>query len=262
MVNYHNHTALCGHARGTLDEFILAAIDRGVTEFGFSDHAPMPEHLRDGISMAPDQTEEYISAVLAKKNEYAGRIDIKLGFEVDFPVFDTFEGRYLKDPRVDYIIGSVHYMGDWAFDHPDQKERFGERAIDSIYNDYYKLLEALAESGFCDIVGHFDLIKKFGHRAGRDMSPRIELIAKKLSLSGTVVEINTAGLLKPVAEIYPSDEIIDILFRENVAVTIGSDSHSPEDVCYGYPLAIEKLKRAGYRKVSGFTARKRHEVNL
>ena len=94
------------------------------------------------------------------------------------------------------------------------------------------------------------------------MTGTIESIAKRLSGTETAVEINTAGLAKPVAEIYPSDDIIGILFRNNVAVTIGSDSHAPEDVCCGYPLAIEKLRKAGYRKVSGFTGRKRHEVNL
>lgn len=262
MINYHNHTTLCGHASGTLDEYILAAVAKGVTEFGFSDHAPVPEHLRRGITMSPGEVEGYVEAVLAKKMEYRGRIEVRLGFEVDYPLFDTFDKRYLHDPRIDYIIGSIHYMGDWAFDNPTQQERYGERDIDSIYEEYYGLLEGLAASGFCDIIGHFDLVKKFGHRAVKDMSPVFEKIARLLSANGTVVEINTAGLQKPVGEIYPSDDIIDILFRNNVPVTLGSDSHSPEDVCYGYPLAMEKLKRAGYRKVSGFTSRERHEVYL
>ncbi len=94
------------------------------------------------------------------------------------------------------------------------------------------------------------------------MNPVVEKIAKILSRKGTVVEVNTSGLLKPVAEIYPSDDIIDILFRNNVAVTLGSDSHTPEDVCYGYGLALDKLKSAGYRKLTGFTSRKKHELFL
>lgn len=253
---------MCGHAHGSLDEYILAAMAKGITEFGFSDHAPIPDHLREGITMAPHEIEEYISAVIAKKKEYSGRIDVKLGFEVDYPLFGTLEKRYLDDSRFDYIIGSVHFIDGWGFDNPDNAWRFGERDIDSIYTDYYRILESLASSGLCDIIGHFDLVKKFGHRPVSDMSKVVERIAKILSARGTVVEINTSGLLKPVAEIYPSDDIIEILFRENVPVTLGSDSHSPGDVCYGYPDAIEKLKRTGYRKVSGFSRRKRHELNL
>ena len=262
MVNYHNHTALCGHASGTLDEYITSAIRQGVKEFGFSDHAPVPEHLREGISMEPYEAEIYIAEVVKKKSEYAGRIDVKLGFEVDFPLFKTFDETYLHDPRIDYIMGSIHYMDGWGFDNPDNIAVYNERDIDSIYLDYYSILASLAVSRMFDIIAHFDLVKKFGHRPASDMSGIIESIAKTLSGTETAVEINTAGLLKPVAEIYPSDDIIDILFRNNVAVTLGSDSHSPEDVCYGYPLAVEKLKKAGYRKVSGFTGRKRHELDL
>jgi histidinol-phosphatase (PHP family) len=76
------------------------------------------------------------------------------------------------------------------------------------------------------------------------------------------VEINTSGLRKPVKEIYPSGDIVEIFFQENVPVTLGSDSHSPDDVCEGYPLAIEMLKKTGYRKISGFTKRKSHDIQL
>ncbi|HOP64797.1 MAG TPA: histidinol-phosphatase HisJ family protein [Spirochaetota bacterium] len=262
MVNYHNHTSLCGHADGSLDEYVLAAVKNGVREFGFSDHAPLPEHLREGISMLPHEAEVYIGDVLGVKEKYKDRIDVKLGFEVDFPRFDTFDHSYLTDSRIDYIIGSVHFMGDWGFDNPEQFYRFEERPIDDIYRDFYKLVEGLVDSRFCDIIGHFDLIKKFGHRAEGDMSDIVRRIAKKISKNGTVAEINTSGLYKPIGEIYPSDSIMKIFFEENVPVTLGSDSHSPDDVGRGYDIAISKLKSTGYRKVSGFTGRVRHDVPL
>ncbi len=262
MVNYHNHTTLCGHADGSMEEYVLAAIKSGVKEFGFSDHAPLPEHLREGISMLPEEAEVYIEDVLAVKDKFKDTIEVKLGFEVDFPRFETFKHTYLSDPRIDFIIGSVHYMGDWGFDNPDQRERYDERPIDDIYSDFYSLVESLVDSRFCDIIGHFDLIKKFGHRAVSDISPVIRRIAKKMSQYGIAAEVNTSGLYKPVKEIYPSAEIIKIFFEENVAVTLGSDSHSPDDVCRGYDAALSMLKNEGYRKVSGFTGRVRHEVDL
>jgi histidinol-phosphatase (PHP family) len=262
MVNYHNHTTLCGHAIGEIDEYILKAIEHGVTEFGFSDHAPVPLHLREGISMHPEEVDGYMSLILSKKEEYKNRIDIKLGFELDYPFFDSFEERFLTDPTVDFIIGSTHYMDGWGVDNPSEMERYNERDIDDIYMDYFAQIEGLVDARFCDIVGHFDLIKKFGHRSKSDMTPVVRRIAKKMSMYGIAAEINTSGMRKPVAEFYPSDEIINIFFQENVPLTMGSDSHSPEDVCSGYASAIEKLKRAGYRKISGFTKRKRHELML
>lgn len=260
MINYHNHTVFCGHASGSTDEYIMKAIENGISEFGFSDHAPVPENIRAGISMSPCEVEKYFTLITDMQEKYKGRIEIKTGLEIDFPFFDSLNRKYLTDNRVDYIIGSVHYMNGWGFDNPAEVSRYNERDIDDIYNDYYVLVEGLVDARFCDIVGHFDLIKKFGHRAHGDMEEIISRIAKKMSAYGICAEINTSGLRKPVKEIYPSDNIIDIFFRENVPLTIGSDSHSPDDVCSGYEPAVEKIRGAGYRKLSGFTRRIRHEV--
>jgi len=87
-------------------------------------------------------------------------------------------------------------------------------------------------------------------------------IAKILALKYTAVEINTSGLRKPAKEIYPSDSIIEILFNMNVPVTLGSDSHKAEDVGYMFGKTIEKIKKIGYRKISGFTQRKRYDIFL
>ncbi len=243
MINYHNHTVFCGHASGSMDEYILRAIENGITDFGFSDHAPVPENIREGISMSPEDLETYLSLIGGLKERYKGRIAVKSGLEVDFPVFETFKTEYFTDPRIDYIIGSVHYMDGWGFDNPSEVSRYNERDIDDIYTDYYTLVESLVEARFCDFIGHFDLIKKFGHRASKDMADVIRRIAKKMCAYDIAVEINTSGLRKPVREIYPSDEIIKIFFEENVALTLGSDSHSPDDVCSGYREAIEKIKK-------------------
>lgn len=262
FLNYHNHTELCGHASGSLDEYITAAVKRGITEIGFSDHAPMPLPMREGITMSPEQAEVYIENILKKKEEYRGIIEVKLGFEVDFPLHDTFEKEYFSDTRIDYLIGSCHYLDNWPFDHDLHIEGFGKKTIDAIYLEYFSELERLVDSRLFDIVGHFDLIKKFGHRAVNDMSPVIEKIAKKMSMYGTVCEINTSGLLKPVAEIYPSYDIIQILFNNNVPITLGSDSHFPDQVGYMFSEVSEQLKKIGYRSLSGFTGRVRHEVEF
>jgi len=262
MLDYHNHTSLCGHAYGEIHEYIEAAIQQGMLDIGFSDHAAMPEDLRHGISMAPHETELYIDSILKAGELYSGRINVRLGFEVDFPLFDTFDRNIFSDSRIDFITGSCHFLGTWAFDHPEYIKGFDERDIDEIYLEYYSIIEKMAESGLFDIIGHFDLVKKFGHRSRSSMSDPVKRIAAKLARAGTAVEINTAGLRKPVGEIYPSAQITEILFRENVPVTLGSDSHSPDEVGADYARAYEMLRKTGYRKVSGFVKRKRYEVNI
>lgn len=263
LVNYHNHTSLCGHATGTTDEYILKAIESGISELGFADHAPLPEHIRDGITMTPDQTEIYISEILSKKELYKDRISIRLGFEVDYPLFETLDRLYLVDIRFDYLIGSCHFLGDWPFDHSDFVDEFGKRDINQIYKTYYTLLESLIDSNLFNIIGHFDLVKKFGHREDAGNSREaLERIAVKMSRFGIAAEVNTSGLLKPVKEMYPSDEILKILFDKNVPVTMGADAHEPELVSYMLPEAAEKLKSIGYTKISGFEKRNRYDIPL
>jgi histidinol-phosphatase (PHP family) len=263
LVDYHMHTELCGHAHGSIDEYIQTAISLELNEIGFSDHSPLPENLRKGVSMSPEEMEPYLTLIGEKKQQYKDRIIIKTGFEIDFPLMNSFDEKYLNDTRLDYLIGSCHFIGDWAFDHPDYIKEFERRDINLVYEVYYKNIMELIDSGYFNIIGHFDLVKKFGHRATSDFSDKIVHLASKVAGKiNMAVEINTSGIRKPVSEIYPSDYIIQIFFDNNTPVTLGSDAHNPEEVGYSFDLAIEKIKKAGYRKISGFFGKKRYDIAL
>lgn len=262
LVDFHNHTSLCGHATGTVDEYIAAAIKCGIRDFGFSDHAPLPHPIRESVTMTPDETEMYIEMINAKRAEYADRINIKVGFEVDFPLFDSLDRRYLTDPRLDYLIGSCHFLEDWPFDHPDYIDQFSKNDINDLYVKYYTEVEELIDTRLFQIIGHFDLLKKFGHRATINLDAQLDRMAKKIAVSGIAVELNTAGLRKPVKEIYPAKNILEILFRNNAAVTLGSDSHAPDEVGAGFDEAIELLHSVGYKKLVTFNKRQRSEVDI
>jgi len=261
-INLHNHTSLCGHASGNLDEYIEEAIRKNIFCFGFSDHAPISKEIRDGESMRPEETEAYIETVLSAKIKYAGSIEILLAFEVDYPLHESFAASYFTDERIDYLIGSCHCIGGWAFDNERYTEMFSKRDINDIYTEYYGILSKLVESRLFNIVGHFDLLKKFGFKPHHSFDDVIETIAKKMAKTETVFELNTSGLIKPVKEMYPSKEILDIFFDCNVPVTMGSDSHSPEQVGYGYDTAVAMLKAVGYRKLTVFRKRKPFEIPL
>ena len=165
LPNLHNHTPRCGHATGTMEEYIKEAVRRDIYWFGFADHAPLPEDLRSGITMEPSETEEYLSDILEARERWKGRCEILTAFEVDFPLFETFDTAYFHDSRIDYLIGSCHFIDDWPFDHDDYIEEFDRRDINDIYRQYFSIIEKLVDSGYFQVVGHFDLVKKFGHRA-------------------------------------------------------------------------------------------------
>jgi histidinol-phosphatase (PHP family) len=261
LIDYHTHTELCGHASGTTDDYVQEAIKKNLLEIGFSDHAPLPEGLREGITMLPEETEHYIALIEEKKKKYQDKIKVKIGFEIDFPLTETFDNKFLQDPRLDYLIGSCHFLGDWAFDHPDHKDEFNNRNINDVYNQYYEIIGDMIETGYFNIVGHFDLVKKFGHRAEFDFTKKLENLAYSIAKKKNIaVEINTAGLRKPVKEIYPSIDIIEIFYRMNTPVTLGSDAHKPEEVGYLFANATEIIKKVGYRKISGFAKRQRYDI--
>ncbi|MGL4369191.1 MAG: PHP domain-containing protein [Spirochaetota bacterium] len=107
MVDFHTHTFMCEHAAGKPEQYIEAALARGISILGFSDHAPLPDGLREGVTMYPHQTEEYISMIEALREKYDTRISVRLGFEVDFPLRPSFDRKYFTDSRIDYLI-DVH----------------------------------------------------------------------------------------------------------------------------------------------------------
>ena len=252
----------CGHASGAFEDYVCAAINAGLDEMGFADHAPLPPELRDGISMCPEQIEEYIQTVEALTHKYQKEITIKLGFEVDFPLFDDFEKKYFTDPRIDYLIGSCHFIGGWAFDHPDFIDEFSRHDINALYVHYLSILEQISSSRLFQTIGHFDVIKKFGHRPSRDLSFELAHTAKVIAENGTAVEINTSGLRKPVREMYPSRIILDFLFKHNVPITLGSDSHRAEDVAADFEQARELLHSVGYRRIVGFKKRNMYFLEI
>ena len=262
MVDFHTHTSLCEHATGSAADYVASAVSKGLSVIGISDHAPLPDGLREGVTMRPGDIEGYISSVEAARDAFTERIEVRVGFEVDFPLHDTFDRRYFTDPRIDYLIGSCHYIGTWPMDHPDYKDDYFRRGVDTVYSDYYDSLEACAASGLFNIIGHFDLAKKFGYRPMKDMTKKITAVAKAAARTNTAVEMNTAGLRKPVGEIYPSPEIVKILFDCDVPVTLGSDAHAPEEVGSDFAKAIELVRDAGYRRIATFEKRRLSFINL
>lgn len=261
-VNYHNHTTRCGHATGTMSEYLDRALELGITEFGFADHAPIAKEYRENITMEPEETEDYIADVLHHQELYQDRLNLRAGFEVDFPLFPEFDKKYFTDERLDYLIGSCHFMDTWPFDHGDYVEEYEKRDLDTVYRNYYTIMLELVESRLFNIVGHLDLVKKFGHRPEHQPLDLIHAIAEKCTEYDIAVELNTAGMIKPVKEIYPSPDIVAILKEHDTPITISSDSHSPEEVGQYYDMALEMAKNTGYTTLSGFEKRQRFDIPL
>ncbi len=255
-VDYHMHTPLCGHAIGEPWEYVEQAMRVGLEEIGFSDHAPLVSHEDSRYTMKLSQLPLYHEMILAAQKKVP-HFSIKLGLEADFiPGFEAKTKAILDAYPYDFVIGSVHFIDAWAFDDPDEKIKWKDKDPNRVYQDYYRLLRQSAESGLFDILGHVDLVKKFGHRPTIDMTAEIEETARVFKKSGVTIEINTSGLRKPVREIYPSLDALKIYRKAGVPITFSSDSHDPRDVGRDYDRAATLAKEAGYTEYSVFAKRK------
>jgi histidinol-phosphatase (PHP family) len=162
----------------------------------------------------------------------------------------------------DYIIGSVHYIGSWGFDQEIQMEGFNLDSIRDIYERYFDLIRQLVQSGVFDIVGHLDLVKKFGYFPEEGWDDLQEETARILGESNMVVELNTSGMDKPVGEFYPGPDFLKRLKKYRVPVTLSSDSHKPREVGRYFDKAVVLLKESGYNEVYTFFQRRKIPVPL
>ncbi len=255
-VDYHMHTPLCGHAIGEPDEYVAQARRVGLDEIGFSDHAPLVAYEDPRYTMSYDQLPLYHRMIEAVQKKHSN-IRIRIGLEADYiPGREAQTRKITEGYPYDFVIGSIHFINDWAFDDPDQKIRWKDKDIDTVYKDYYKLLRQSAGSRLFDVMGHVDLVKKFGHRATQDLSGEVRETARVFKNAGVVVEVNTSGLRKPVKEIYPSLDLLKIYQNAGVPITFSSDSHDPADVGRDYDKAASLAKEAGYKEYVTFSKRK------
>ena len=255
--DYHMHTPLCGHADGSPSEYAAQAVKYGLKEIGFSDHAPFVHCVDPTVTMSIDQLPQYHQMIEDVQKEYKDKLTIKIALEADFiPGYEAKTKAIVESYPYDYIIGSVHFIKDWGFDHPDQRERWEESDTDAIYKDYYELLRQSAQTGMFNVIGHADLVKKFGHRAKSDMSDEVQKTAEVFKACNVAIEINTAGLRKPVKEIYPSLWNLEIYCAVGVPLTFGADAHTPTDVGKDFDQAYALAVKAGYKEYVTFKQRK------
>ena len=202
--DYHMHTPLCRHATGEPAEYAAHARQIGLTEIGFSDHAPMRQDDFDEWRMRLDQLDAYVEQVRQAQREHPG-LTIRLALELDYlPGQEDWIRELAGRHPWDYLIGSVHYVADhWAVDNPAEISKWKERDVSEVWAVYFDRLTQAAESGLFDIIGHADLPKKFGFFPPGDLTPLYARFFEAARRANVAVELNTGGLRKECQEIYP-----------------------------------------------------------
>ena len=250
----HSHTCH-SHARDTAAQMYEAALAKGLAVFGFSEHSPRPERFtytreyRDRLNAGlPD----YVREVKALQAD--GRCRVLFGMEIDwFESDQDFVRRAATQFDFDYLIGSVHFLGEWGFDDRQEDwDRLSAARKDECYQAYFTTWRKMIETGWFNIAAHPDLIKIFSvddfHRwLAREASLRLVkegLLA--LKAKGMAMEISSAGIRKPCREIYPCAAIMRMAADLGLDITFASDAHATEDVAHAFP------RLATYARAFGF----------
>ncbi|MBN1558930.1 histidinol-phosphatase HisJ family protein [candidate division KSB1 bacterium] len=261
MVDYHVHSYLCRHGEGEISQYVESAIARGLTEIGFSEHIPVPD-LDDPTGRMPIESWDlYVRDVLAARRQYHD-ITIRFGIEADYlPKHMSWIEDFLARYPFDYVIGSVHFVGDWDFSNPAFRHRLDEVGVDALHSTYYKLIAEAAATGLYDIIGHLDLPKKL-RRPTIDLSDHIGHALTAIRRNDLALDVNTSGLRKGAGEVYPDPDILRQAFLCGIPVTLGSDAHAPAEVAAQFDETIAMLKAIGYEHSCIYSGRQRSLIDL
>src|SRR5262245_61792860 len=266
--DYHVHTFRCGHAGGASRDFVRQAIERGLSEIGFTDHIPLyflPENERDPkLAMREDQFDDYLREVEALRQEFRGEIEVRLGLEADYAEgHEENLARWLSRADWDVVLGSVHRVGEgWIDDPATSPARFEREGVVALDADDSRLLTQAPRTGFFDVLTHFDLPKKHGHRPP---TPLVDAEAQAILAAreaGVAIEISSAGLRKPVGEAYPEPRLLRRIVSEGIPVTFSSDAHAPAEVAWGYDRTVAMARESGVTEFVTFEKRRKIPVRL
>ncbi|MCX6300900.1 MAG: histidinol-phosphatase [Bacteroidia bacterium] len=256
--DYHIHTTF-SDGKAAPEDYIPAAISAGISEIGFSEHLSLFRENQDWV-MNPENVLEYVNYIEdLKKN--SDKIIVKTGMEVDFfpgkeKEIELFLGKF----KLDYRIGSVHYLGEKTVDLGP--EFYEGKNIDALYESYFEHVMAAAASGLFDIIGHCDLIRIYGYKPSYDPEPLYRKLARIMRENNVAFELNTNGRNRPLADFYPDRRFIHVFREENVSVCVNSDAHLPARVGQFFSEAYDLLRLAGYTEMAVFSDRKRKMIPL
>jgi histidinol-phosphatase (PHP family) len=236
------------------------AEDRGIAELGVAEHIYRFTAALDiwqhplWIENAHDDLDRYCEFV-------RDQTDLKLGIEADFiPGREEQTRTILERQDFDYVVGSIHFVGDEALDYDRYDIWTRASSADRVWRTYFEWLAEAAASGMFDILAHPDLVKYWGPerpRPDRDLRYYYEIAMEGIAESGIAVEVSTAGLRKPVGELYPALPFLEMVLDAGNPIALSSDAHQPDELGRDYEQALQVLEDLGVTELAVFERRQR-----
>ena len=269
LTDYHVHlrpdapdaTAERFFTAGNAERYRTVAQERGIEELGVAEHVYRFAQALDvwDHQLWRESARDDLDAYCAFVRE---ETDLRLGIEADFVAGREDRMATLLEARDwDYVVGSIHFLRDQAVDHPDYDVwRMRGHEPRRVWEEYFELLGEAAATGMFDILAHPDLVKMWGAERPRpEGDPRrfYERAMDGIVSSGVAVELSTAGLRKPVGEMYPDRAFLEMVVDAGNPIALSSDAHTPEQLGHEYGRAVELLTDLGVTEIAVFDRRQR-----
>lgn len=270
LTNYHLHTNKGSHGHLSSKEVIKKSIEDGIKYICFTDHYPLPNHIKkeDDSNFCSD---EYYEELKKLKKEYKNKINISIGVEIDWiEELEDYLRNEINKRNYDFVIGAIHLMkdkGGTQYLQPHAKNKLIENhnGIKNFITEYYRQIRLMIKSGMFDSIGHLDRIKwnNQAYFSEEDDWYKDEIIkcldiAKK---QDNCIEVNTCGLFHfGIEEQYPNRWILEEIKKRNIPITIGTDGH--DFVNDGLKEGYKTLKEIGFTHVCIYQNRVRKKIPL
>ncbi|MDZ5471162.1 histidinol-phosphatase (plasmid) [Bacillus sp. 31A1R] len=268
LTDYHNHLETGTLTLEYLTKFTDMAKQKGIEHFGISEHAYHFYQTADILSNPWVEERRYYDMsdyVNLFQEAWKQNIDVKMSIEMDYTPGKHGEmEKFIKTYDFDYVIGSIHWVDTFGIDLAEFKHEWDRRDLFDTYRKYFDQVVTLAQSNLFDIVGHLDLVKIFKYVPEDEefLLEQYERATDALANSKTCVEISTAGLRKPVGQLYPDKRLLQKCFDKKIPIVLSSDAHFPEHVGADFDQAIALAKEVGYEKIMTFSKGKRTEYTI
>ncbi len=229
--NYHTHTKRCGHASGSDEEYVLAAIEAGYMVLGFSDHAPYRDYPLKRSHMDIEYFADYLASIASLKEKYKDRIQIRIGLESEYYPYCLEERKQLLD-HLDYMLLGQHYSHPAGIGVNYFKENTDEEIL-----GYAKAVCEAADTGIYTYLCHPDVFMNHQSVFSPACEKAAHMIGEACEKNRLPVEVNIRGVMKgkksfPDGEAYwyPNKNFWTILAQYDIKAVVGIDAHSPDDL--------------------------------
>ncbi|MDE7464325.1 MAG: histidinol-phosphatase [Clostridiales bacterium] len=230
--NYHTHTYLCGHAGGSVEDYVHAAMINGLEVLGMSDHFLPPVQSYEPYINFQTLKTRYLSSINSAKENYGGHIKILSAVEIEyFGGHSDYYKRLVDD--LDYIV-----MGQHEFIHNGVRyNSFEDGTNEDVIIGYFKSVQKGLKTGFFSVLAHPDLIFYRKPEITKRIAKEFENTVRTAIDCGVALELNANGIRSHGFR-YPTDLLIELCKKHNARVVVSSDCHSPDVLCGEHMLRL------------------------